>query len=252
MKRFLGAMLGAFLVSTLVSPLRAGEKEASDIVDKAIKAMGGEEKLKKATTASWKTKGVLSFNGNDNEFSTQTTIQGYDKSRREFEGQFGDNKVMGITVQNGGKIWRKFGDQSQELSDDALANEKRRIYLQLAPFALLPLKEKGFKLDTADDEKVADKPASVVKVTGPDSKDFKIFFDKESSLPVKVTARVVGFGDQDEYDEEVLFSNYKDFDGIKKATKTETKRDGEKFVDTELTEFKVLDKVDAATFNEPQ
>lgn len=252
MKRVLGVMLGAFLISTLGSPARAGEKEANAIVDKAITAMGGEEKLKKATTASWKHKGVLSFNGNDSEFTTETTIQGFDHSRRKFEGQFGDNKVVGITVQNGDKVWRKFGDNLMELSDDSLANEKRRVYLQMAPFALLPLKSTGFKLDTAEDEEVDKKPAAGVKVTAPDGKDFKIFFDKESSLPVKVTARVVGFGDQDEYDEEVLLSKYKDFDGIKKPTKTETKRDGEKFIETELTEFKVLDKVDPKTFTEPE
>jgi hypothetical protein len=47
------------------------------------------------------------------------------------------------------------------------------------------------------------------------------------------------------------FKDYKDFDGIKKATKVESKRDGEDFLKSEVTEFKVLDKVEPATFSEP-
>ncbi len=45
---------------------------------------------------------------------------------------------------------------------------------------------------------------------------------------------------------------YKEFDGIKKATKTESKRDGEDFIKSEISEFKVLDKADPKTFAEPE
>ena len=55
-----------------------------------------------------------------------------------------------------------------------------------------------------------------------------------------------------EFTQETTFSNYKEFDGIKKATKSESKRNGEKFLTTEVTEFKVLKKVDPKTFDEPK
>ena len=51
---------------------------------------------------------------------------------------------------------------------------------------------------------------------------------------------------------ETTFGDYKDFGGIKKATKIEVKRDGEPFQKMEVTEFKVLDKVDPETFTEPK
>jgi len=245
-------MVAALLMSSLVSPIRADEKAANAIVDKAIKAMGGEEKLKKAATASWKAKGIITFQGNDNELTSQTTIQGLEKSRREIEGDFGGNKFMGVVILNGSKGWRKFGDDEKEIDGDALEKEKRRQYVQLVPILLLPLKDKAFKVDTAPEEKVDDKPATVLKVTGPDGQDFKIFFDKESGLPVKHSAKVFGFGDQEEVDEDVTYSDYKDFDGVKKATKSHGKRNGEKFIENEITEFKVLDKVDPETFAVPK
>ena len=125
------------------------------------------------------------------------------------------------------------------------------LCLQVIPVTLVPLRGKQFKIETAGEEKVGDKPAVVLKVTGPDGKEFKLSFDKESGLPVKEVARVLGFQDQ-EFDMETTFSDYKDFGGIKKATKMEVKHDGEKFQSMEVTEFKVLDKVDAEAFAEPK
>ena len=78
----------------------------------------------------------------------------------------------------------------------ASANEKRRVYLEVIPITLVALKGKGFKCETAGEEKVGDKPAVILKVTGPDGKDFKLSFDKESGLPVKLVATVV-FRDQE-------------------------------------------------------
>ena len=222
MKRFLGAVLAVSLVCVLCGWSRADEKDATAILDKAIKALGGEEKLSKVKAYSTKIKGVLSFGGNDSDFTASSTHEGLDHFRSEFEGKFGDNDVKGTTVVNGDKGWRKFGDMSMELEGDMLANEKRSIYLTVLPTLILPIKGKDFKAEAAGEEKVGDKPAAVVKVTAPDKKDFKIFFDKESGLPVKVVADVVGFGGE-EYTQETTMENYKDWDGIKRPTKTESK-----------------------------
>ena len=51
----------------------------------------------------------------------------------EFEGKFGDNDVKGVTVLSGDKGWRKFGENDMEMDGDAIANEKRRIYLHGDP-----------------------------------------------------------------------------------------------------------------------
>ena len=123
-------------------------------------------------------------------------------------------------------------------------------YLDALPATLVPLKGKDYKLEAAGEEKVDGKPALGIKVTGPDKKDFTLYFDKESGLPVKLVAKVSGF-QGDEFTQETTYKDYKDFGGIKKATKHESKRDGEPFVTSEINEFKVLDKVDDKTFSEP-
>ena len=250
MKRFLGALVVTALLSGQGSTARADEKDATPILDKAIAALGGEEKLAKAATATWKGKGTITFNEAENSIKTQTTVQGIDRHRAEFEGEFNGNEVKGVTVLNGDKGWRKFGEEPMEMDDERLANEKRNVSLEVLPVTLVALKGSGYKLEAADEQSVDGKPAVGIKVTGPDQKDFTLYFDKDSGLPVKMVAKVVGF-QGNEHTQETTFKDYKDFDGIKKATKVESKRDGEDFRKEEVSEFKVLDKVEDKTFSEP-
>ena len=251
MQRKRNIALAIVLMSGLSGLTRADDVDPKAVLDKGIKALGGEEKLGKSVSYTIKAKGTITFNGNDNEINTQATVQGLDHYRSEFEGEFNGDRIKGVTVVNGDKGWRRFGDNMMELEGDAIANEKRTIYLAVVPATLMPLKGKDFKLEPAGEEKVDDKSAVAIKVTGPDGKDFKLFFDKESGLPVKLVAKVVGFGG-DEFTQETTYSNYKDFDGAKKATKLSSKRDGEKFIEQEVTDFKLIDKLPPDTFSEPK
>jgi hypothetical protein len=251
MTRLIGAALALALVSGSGGTARAADKDTDAVLDKAIKALGGADNLAKAKAANWKVKGTITIMGGENPFTSQSTVQGLDHFRGEFEGEFGGNKVQGVSVIAGDKGWRKFGDDVMPLDKDALANEKRTLYLNVVPMTILPLKGTGFKVEAAGEEKVADKPAAVLKVTAPDGKDFKLYFDKESGLPVKLVAKVVGFMG-DEYTQETTYGDYKEMGGIKKATKVQSKRDGEKFVDTTVTEFRTLAKVDPKLFEEPK
>ena len=121
----------------------------------------------------------------------------------------------------------------------------------MLPATLLPLKHKGFKIEASGDKQVGGQPAVGLKVTPPDGKEFTIYFDKESGLPIQLVAKVVGFMGE-EFTQETTLADYKEFSGIKKATKSSSKRDGEKFIETQLTEFKVHDRVDPKTFEEPK
>jgi hypothetical protein len=251
MQRIVNVALAAVLMTGMSGWTWADDLDSKATIDKGIKALGGEERLAKSGTYSWKAKGTITFGGNDNEIKTQATVQGLDHYRSEFEGEFNGETVKGVLVLAGDKGWRKFNDNAMDLDADGIANEKRTIYLAVIPATLVPLKGKEFKLEPAGEEKVDDKPAVAIKVTGPDGKDFKLYFDKESGLPIKLVAKVIGFGG-DEFTQETSYSNYKDFDGTKKATKISAKRDGEKFIEQEISDFKVLDKAPPETFSEPK
>ena len=55
----------------------------------------------------------------------------------------------------------------------------------------------------------------------------------------------------DDVKQETTYSDYKDFDGIKRATKTESKWDGNPFSMMTFSDFKLIDKPEASRFAEP-
>lgn len=254
MKRLLCA---AFAATLALSPLCAAraddkDKDAVAVIDKAVKALGGEEKLAKVEGHSWKTKGVISVGGNEIELSGTSITKGLSHHKGEMEADANGQKFKVTVVVKGDKGWRKINDDVMPLDDDGLTNEKRRLYLQAAATLVLPLKGKDFKVTSAGEEKVGDKPAAVLKVTGPDGKDFKLFFDKDSGLLVKQVATVPGFMPGEEFEQETVYKDYKDFGGIKAAAKHEAKRNGDKFLDSDITDVKFLEKIEDGTFAEPQ
>jgi hypothetical protein len=248
MQRFIGTAWGAVFLLGLVCGVRmlaADDKDAKAILDKAIKALGGEEKLSTVKACHSKSKRKIG----DMDFTIESTVQGLDHRRQVFEGEINCTKVKGEKVLAGDKGFEQFWEDKTEFDKDAVANEKRSIYLQVLPMTLLPLRDKEYRVETVGEEKVGGKPAVGLKVTPPDKKEFTIYFDKESGLPVKMVAKVVGWEDHDEFVRETIFADYKEFDGITKATRIESYHGGRKIGEEQITEFKVLDKVDPKTFD---
>jgi uncharacterized protein (TIGR02246 family) len=223
--------------------------DASAILDKAIAALGGEQRLSKIKAATWKTKGTISLGGNDNEASTQVTMQGLDHFRQEFDGGFGGK---GILLLDGDKAWRTFGEQVMALDKQGVADLKRTAYLAVIPITILPLKTKEFKVEALAEEKTDRKPLACIKVTDSDGKEFSLYFDEDSGLPVKHVAKVAGFGGAGEVTQEMTFSDYKQMDGIMKAMRIQAKRNGEKFFAQQLTGFRILEWVDPKVFAGPK
>jgi hypothetical protein len=209
--------------------------------------MGGEKKLEQAEAFTWKARGQLFSNGNESDFTSQVTIKELDHLRREF----GNDRFKMLIVVDGDRGWRRARAENMDITGEALANEKQTIYLQAVPIRPILLGRKGFKYEAVADEKVGDRVAAVLNASGPDGKDFALYFDKESGLPVKEVARMAD-AQGTEYTIEVTFDAYKEFDGIKKATKIQVRRDGGIVQKLEVTEFKVLNEVDPKTFSEPK
>ena len=218
------------------------------LVDKAVRALGGAEKMAQVRAATWREKGTRTFQGNEIPLSAEVLVQGTDHIRRQWEVGFGGMTVRGIVVVTGEGAWSRMMENAEELAGEKLADERRRVYLTVIPVTVLPLKSQGYRLATIADERVGERPAAGLRVTPPDGKEFRLYFDKETGLPVRVVAKVLGQGGSGESTEETTYNDYKAFDGVQKATKISIKQDGAKVSDVEISEFKALDRADAKAF----
>ena len=223
---------------------------AKAVVAKGITALGGETKLSQAKAFQWKAATKLTLEGDDHDLTIDHASQGLDKYRNHVQGEINGNDFDVTTVIDGKKGRRNFPELN-DLDTDQVTNEKRNLYLQIIPITLVPLLGEDFQIDSVGEEKVNGKPASVVKVTGPDKKTFRLLFDQGSGLPVKMVATVVGFGG-DDYDQVSFFKDYKEMSGIQKASKIEVTRNGDPFLSATIKEFEIVDSLPAKTFDEPK
>ncbi len=225
------------------------------VIDKAIKAMGGEEKLAKYKAETFKMKGKYYGMGEGIDYTGEFQVQEPDKFRVQIDGDINGMKVNFFTqVVNGDKVWEKSaGEEAKEVTDkDELAEVKEERNARKAESLLPLIKDKAYQLASLGDVKVNDKPAVGIRVAHKGFRDVNLFFDKDSGLPVKVE-RVVKSkeaGGKEETQEELL-SDYKDKDGIMHPMKLVINRDGKKYVDGEITEIERKEKIDDAVFAKP-
>jgi outer membrane lipoprotein-sorting protein len=243
----------AALALAAAGAARADEKaDLRAVLDKAIKARGGEEKLAKEKATTFKAKGKFYGLGEGIDYTSDYAIQPPNKFRMNMEFEAGGMK-FGITlVCDGKKGWTKLNDAVTEMEEEAVAELLEEAYAGRVETLVPLVKDKNFELATLGDVKVGDQPAVGVRVSHKGHRDINLFFDKKSGLLIK-TERTVK--DQQaggkERKQESFFSDYKEVDGVKHPTKLVLNRDGEKYVDAEMSEYEHKDKLDDATFAKP-
>jgi hypothetical protein len=238
-----GLLLGVALICVGRTAADA-QSDARAIIDKAIKAHGGEATLAKFKAQTWKEKGNYYGQGNALPYTGNYAVQWPDQFRMEIEGIF-------TVVLNGDKGWVKQQNETKEMTPDQLAGQKGDMYGGWVS-TLLPLKDKAYGLTTLSDIKVNDRPAAGVKVTHKGRPDVELYFDKSTGLLSKAVFPVKSPEQQGkEVKQEVFHSNYKDFSGMQIPTKILIHREGKIFVEAENSDVKPAEKLDGKVFAKP-
>ncbi len=101
--------------------------------------------------------------------------------------------------------------------------------------------------------KIDNRPAVGLKIATKGRPDVDLFFDKETSLPLRAEVRVTEPMQANEVVYAFYFADYKDVDGIKQYSKMTFKRDDEEFHhgDGVQATFKFREKLDNTLFAKP-
>ena len=244
MRRVIAMVSMVALVMTIGSRVRAEEKgDARATIDRAIKATGGEEKIKKFRAMTWKEKGTFYGMGDGVAYTGIYSHQYPNQFRMEIENVF-------VIVVNGDKGWSQMGGNTTEMTKDQLAEQKENMYADSVA-RLTPLSDKAYKLAALPEIKVNGRAAVGVKVSHKGHRDVKLYFDGESGLLVQREQTVKDDQSGKEVTQVATFSDFKAVEGIKVPTKTVIMRDGKKFVEAEEHDVKLLEKLDDSTFDKP-
>lgn len=241
--------LGCVLAVT-VSARADDAADARKLIEKAVKAHGGQEKLDKFAGATAKLKGTFYGQGDGLAMTAEVSAEGTDKQRIDIEIEAGGQKIPIVIVVAGDKGWTKIAKDTKEFDKDELAEAKEQAFAAWVA-TLAPLKDKQFTFATTGEIKVENRPALGVKVSSKGHRDVDLYFDKETGMLVKTETRVKDDATGQEVSEESFPSEYKDVQGTKQAMKFLTKRDGKKFIEGDVTSVELFEKLDANTFTKP-
>lgn len=223
--------------------------DAKVLLDKAMKAMNGEAKLAKLSTASLKGK-ITGKDGNQEiTLGIEAIWQGMSQYRADVDVQVGGNNFKALMVLNGAKAWFKAMDRTEEAPAPIAEFIQNIFHAGRLPQLLPALTDKAYTPTILAEVKVGDRAALGLLLSHKDRKDVSLYFDKENGLLLKSEVRLNDPNGK-EITIEYLFSDYKDFDGVKLCGKITFKLDDKEFT-MELSEIKPQEKVDAKQFDKP-
>jgi hypothetical protein len=251
MRRTALTLLALSLFLGLAQTARAAEDEAAAIVEKAIKAHFPKGLDTKNQGLRTKGKGTLHIMGMDLEFTQEVAVQTPSKFKEVMDLTVMNKTVTVTSVYNGKDAWIRAGDQDVKVTEEILTEFKEAAYSMNMMQGVF-LKDKSVKFTLVGEIKVKGKPAIGVTVSRKGNKDINLFFDKETGLIAKVEMRKRDFSTMEEVTEERIITEYQEVDGRKVAKKVEVLRDGKAFLEAEIMEVKILEKVDDSEFVQPK
>jgi hypothetical protein len=231
---------------------RADDKpDANEVLEKGIKALGGEARLEKFRAATWKGKGTFYVGATPVEYTGEWAMQVPDRYRAIINGEANGTKFKRVRVLDGDKGWAKADDgPTEEMSAEALTEIRREMHNQWLT-RLVALRDRSFTLAVTGTTKVGDTPAVVLEATGKEGRKIHLYFDRDTGLLLKSEAEVKPPMAAQDVKQEVFYADYKDVGGIKHAAKITVKRDGRTVLEQEVTEYQPREKLDDKDFAKP-
>jgi len=216
------------------------------LIDNALKAGGGVEKISRFKALTVKAQGKFGFRG---EATIDGSFGGPHQVRVAFESK--DKEFRGVLVVNGKRAWVKNGqEETADLPREAAQLSKNLLHALCLPDLLMTLKGKDYTLAPLDGELVDGKETWGLRVTHATYKEVSLFFDKSSGLVSKSKVKLGLKGGTEEWCE-LFFSEYKEINGVQHFTRLRMRKGGEAGGDFTLTQIHLLEKLDAGVFDTP-
>ncbi len=244
------AIAGCILAASAVL-VRAQDDDLKAVLKKAIAAHGGAKNLTKFNGAVSKFKGTIEFKGKTRDISGETTLLKPDKVKNSMTLDFDGKEIPIVIVYNGQKMWQSVLNKTEEITDDKILTEMREGLRAEGTASFVNYLKAPYELGALGEVKVKGQPAIGICVSKKGQRDVSYFFDKKTHLLVKTETRVHDAQTKQEVTQEKYIVGYRDTDGLKTGARVIIHKDGKAFMDMEITESKVYEKLEESNFAMP-
>jgi hypothetical protein len=242
------ALLFLVGVTTATPQAKSGAAlEIRKIIERGIEAQGGEHQLEKLSKP-WRGKikgkvGMLEITGEMLQNSpTQSKISTVIHA--------GPLSTEVVVISNGDKTWRRIAGFTNEITGKELEDMNDGKYRHHVQNLLPLLREPGIDMSLLPETSVSGQPAAGIRVRSKGHRNIDLYFDRSTGLVAKTESRILQ-ADKHEIVLEKRLSNYRDFDGLKLATKF-TKYENHKQTSVEeFVDIKFVDRIDEREFEKP-
>jgi hypothetical protein len=240
----LTAQLSIVMVST------AWPDESTTLLDRAIRAQGGNAKLSQAQGATFHIKGTIGPEGNTFTLSGDIAAQAVDQVRCLLTFSFNPGLMATLTI-TPRTVWEKGKIEAREIGNPEQAIIRDIFRTIRLSQNLTLLRGKDVTLSHLGESRIYNRGAVGLKVATRGRPDVDLFFDKETALPLRAEVRVTERGEANEVVYAFFFADYKEVDGVKCASKITVKRDNHPVAEMEFSDFKFQEKLDETLFAKP-
>jgi hypothetical protein len=241
-------LLGSGVLRSGVLQAGGDSAEIKTLLDQALKAAGGADKLAKLKNVTWKMKAAFTKGATVN-LNMAASAQGWDRLRMKADVEINGmqkNMVMVMTDKN---AWVNRDGETKEPPAKEIDPFRESYFALRATHMLATLKGKGYELSHLGEVNVKDQPAIGLRISRKDKPDVNLYFDKKTYLAVKTALRVPGPQGQD-LEIELFFSEHKEFGDLKHFTKLMLKAGGQE-IPMEITDIEPQEHLDATLFARP-
>jgi hypothetical protein len=220
------------------------------ILEKAIAAHGGMERLS-LVRADWiRMRGTLWIGGREMTFSGETTVQLPGQFKAVLDVRAPDGVYKLVQGLDNDKAWMTHNGKPHAMAPTAQTELRETLHLNRA-IRLVPLfNDPGYEVAYVGESKVNDRPALGLKVTAKGRKELRMYFDRETGLLVK-TEHTLDDGMGKEVRQEHYYSEFRDLGGFRRPVKVVAFRDGKKMMEGEVLEAKYFERLPDSEFKQP-
>ncbi|MBA4187604.1 MAG: hypothetical protein C0467_06250 [Planctomycetaceae bacterium] len=240
MRVFLCASVVALVVAFAVA------QDRPDDTVKAAIAAGGGAALTKYPAGRVVGKGVMIVAGNETAFAFEQAYHVPGRFRTHIACEVRGQKWELLQVVDGATARQKINDRLVPVTEAGIRELQLAVLLneiaQLTPLAL----DKRFVLKPDKQLKGPDAVGLVAQVRG--YPDIRLAFDRTSGHLVRISHRSTDPETGKESDLDSTFTDYKEFAGVVKPTRSVVTRDGRKVVELVVEKLTPLEKIDPAAF----
>lgn len=218
-----------------------------EVLERAIQARGGEALLKQLQTVSYTGNGLSAPQNQVAHFKFRTTSVLPDRVRDETDY---DGGLKFVQVLDREKGWISTNGDVKGMDSTNIQSIREQLYVNYL-LTLVPLREARFTLAPMPERRLEGVIAQGFVIHCKGQRDVTLYFEKENGLPLMVKAKTIDPNTLIEHDQETYFSGYAAMQGIQFPKRWNVYHDGNKSMELNFDDFKLLDKVNDPVFAKP-